>query len=470
MPRTGFIKFFVFLISLFVLTFSISCRKDLDFESNPNVSLRFSKDTIFLDTIFTQSNSETYLLKVYNTSSDDISLSNLYLNQRENSSFRINVDGVPGFEFSEVPLRANDSLMIFVELAMGDATHQLIEEDELVFDDSQQQVKLLAMIEEASYHYPADGEDFVYINQDTDWNNDKSHVILGTVKVDNASLNVAAGTKIYFYQNSGMSIENNANLNLNGSLENPILIRSSRHDVRYDSLPKQWKEISLINANLLSNYTIVKGGENGFNLNNSTANINNTQIYNMSSSGIKAENANITGKNVVISDAGDTSLKITKGGNYNFYYSTFANIWKTGIVGVNGTNLPAYLNNYGLNASGAEVYNDLNANFANCIFYGRSPNGVILKAKQNAAFNYNFDTCLIKNEDTGEINYATDSNFTNTLYDNPLFISTIFSQQDLRLQEESPAINAGNNIYNSMVPNDIKNVLRDNSPNIGAYE
>lgn len=470
MPHLGLAKLVSIIISILILSFSLSCRKDLDFETNSNISLQFSKDTIFLDTIFTQSNSETYLLKVFNNSDNDVSLSNIYLNQRENSNFRINVDGVPGFEFFEVPLRANDSLMVFVEVAIHQSNNMMIEEDELVFADSNQQIKLLATIEEAFYHYPATGEDFVYINQNTDWNNTKSHVIYGTLKVDNAELNIAPGTKIYFHNNSGMIVENDGNLNLNGTLENPILIRGDRHDARYDSLPKQWNEIKLINANLNSNYAIVKGGKNGFNLENASASIENTQIYNMSSSGIFAKNANISGKNVVISDAGDASLNIEKGGDYAFYYSTFANFWRSGIVGVNGPNVPAYLSNYTEDEDGNETYATLNAVFGNCIFFGRYPNGVYLDENENAGFLTSFNRCLIKNENTTEIDYATHPNFINPLTGDPLFMSTILSEQDLRLQDESPAMNTGDNVFNSQMPRDIKGVLRGNTPNLGAYE
>ena len=75
MFKSSLVNLSLFLVVIFVLSFSTSCRKDLDFQSHQNVNLQFSKDTIFLDTIFTQSNSETYLLKVYNPSNDDISLS-----------------------------------------------------------------------------------------------------------------------------------------------------------------------------------------------------------------------------------------------------------------------------------------------------------------------------------------------------------------------------------------------------------
>lgn len=470
MYKSGFTSLILFILLALILSLSTSCRKDLDFQSNPNITLQFSKDTVFLDTIFTQSNSETYLLKIYNRSSDDISLSTVYLNQRENSAFRINIDGIPGFEFSEIPLRAKDSLMVFIEIAVGNSNPQMIEEDELIFQDSEQHVKLLAMIEDARYYYPEYGENYILINQDTEWHNDISHVIYGNLKVDNSTLNIEAGTKIYFHQNSGMSIENGGNLNLNGNRESPILLRGDRHDARYDSLPKQWNEIKLIDSQLNSNYAVIKGGNSGFHLINSNAEIENTQIYNMANSGIFAKNSNIFGRNIVISDAGSAGLNIEKGGNYEFYYSSIATVWQTGLVGINGPNVPVYLSNSTRDENGVESFHPLNASFANCIFYGRYPNGVYLDNNEEDEFNYTFQRCLIKNENTAEINYENDINFISPIIENPLFFSTIFSQQDLRLQDDSPARNTADSSFNQFAPQDIQGNIRGNSPNLGAYE
>lgn len=470
MLQSSIVNFCLFLVFIFLLSLSTSCRKDFDFQSQPDVALQFSKDTIFLDTIFTQSNSETYLLKVYNPSNQDISLSQVYLNQRENSSFRINLDGMPGFEFFEVPLRAKDSLMVFVEVAVGHSNQNMIEEDELVFTDSQQGVKLLAMVEEARYYYPENGEEFIFINQNTHWSNDISHVIYGNLKVDNADLNIEEGTKVYFHQNSGLIIENGGSLNLNGSLESPILLRGNRHDARYDSLPKQWNQIQVIDANLNSNYAIVKGGVHGFQLENSVANIENTQIYNMSSSGIFAKSSEILAKNLVISDAGDAGINIENGGNYEFYFVSIATNWRTGLAGIHGPNVPVYLSNSSVNENGEESFYPLNATFANAIFYGRYQNGVYLDQNDEADFQYKFYHCLIKNDNTNEINYLNDVNFIQPIIDSPFFKSTIFSQQDLRLEDDSPARNAGDSSFNHFAPTDIQGLTRGNTPNLGAYE
>ncbi|MBR9845869.1 MAG: hypothetical protein GYB35_07075, partial [Algicola sp.] len=62
-----------FLLTISFITLWSSCRKDFDFSPSTG-SLSFSKDTIYLDTIFADIGSSTYNLKVYNRSDTDISI------------------------------------------------------------------------------------------------------------------------------------------------------------------------------------------------------------------------------------------------------------------------------------------------------------------------------------------------------------------------------------------------------------
>ena len=105
-------------ISLFILIFWSSCRKDLDF--NPSTgNLTFSKDTVYLDTVFSNIGSSTYNLKVYNNSNDNILIPRIQLSQGENSMYRLNVDGMTGTTtgkiFDDVEILAKDSMYIFIE-------------------------------------------------------------------------------------------------------------------------------------------------------------------------------------------------------------------------------------------------------------------------------------------------------------------------------------------------------------------
>ena len=60
----------VILLLIFIATWS-SCRKDFEFSPSTG-NLEFSKDTVYLDTVFSNIGSSTYNLKVYNRSNEDI--------------------------------------------------------------------------------------------------------------------------------------------------------------------------------------------------------------------------------------------------------------------------------------------------------------------------------------------------------------------------------------------------------------
>ena len=85
---------FLLFISLLVLII-FSCRDDYNYDpaSKP---LRFSKDTVMLDTVFSTVRSETYVLKVYNQQNDDVVIPGIYLEKGSSSQFKINVDGFEG--------------------------------------------------------------------------------------------------------------------------------------------------------------------------------------------------------------------------------------------------------------------------------------------------------------------------------------------------------------------------------------
>src|SRR5690606_19175549 len=105
---------YYFFILIFITGF-ISCRDDFHFEPSSGTELAFSKDTVYLDTIFSNIGSSTYNLKVYNKSNKDIKIPSVRLNKGENSNFRLMVDGLTGKSFENIELLANDSLFIFVE-------------------------------------------------------------------------------------------------------------------------------------------------------------------------------------------------------------------------------------------------------------------------------------------------------------------------------------------------------------------
>ena len=82
-----------YIIGFFTLIFWSSCRQDFEFKPTTG-TLSFSKDTVYLDTVFSNIGSSTYTLKVYNNSDDDILIPSLKLSKVQTSNYRMNVDGM----------------------------------------------------------------------------------------------------------------------------------------------------------------------------------------------------------------------------------------------------------------------------------------------------------------------------------------------------------------------------------------
>ncbi|MEN8818703.1 MAG: hypothetical protein ABF319_04255, partial [Polaribacter sp.] len=145
---------------LFIVSFSLiaisSCRKD--FSTTPSFGkLEFSKDTVFLDTIFTNIGSATYNLKVYNRSNKDISIPSIQLENGMMSNYRLNVDGIAGKEFNEISILANDSMYVFVETTIDFSTiSDPLYTDRILFDNgmNQQDVDLVTLVQDANFIFP----------------------------------------------------------------------------------------------------------------------------------------------------------------------------------------------------------------------------------------------------------------------------------------------------------------------------
>lgn len=435
-------------ILLFLLGFAVSltsCRNDFEFESSTG-NLRFSKDTVYLDTVFTNIGSSTYTLKVYNKSNKNISIPKVQLAKGEASKYRMMVDGIPGKVFDNVELLAKDSMFIFVEVTANviDAnTTDFLYTDQILFGEGSntQKVELVTLIQDAIFLYPQKfsngttetlpiGNDEIYgfyldendaINgNELHWTNSKPYVVYGYAAVpSNKTLVVDAGARVHFHAESGLIVANNASIHVNGThsttadLENEVIFEGDRLEPDFSEIPGQWGTIWLTQGstnNQLSNLTIKNAtvgllvtGNDG--TASPTLTLENTQIYNCSNVGILARTGAIEGKNVVINKSGQASFAGSFGGSYEFTHCTFANYWST------PNQTAVVLDDYIKTNSGYRIEPLVKANFKNCIIYGSSNLSLNIQKKgTTTAFNYNFDHCLIKFAD-----------FSNQFSSNPLY-------------------------------------------------
>jgi hypothetical protein len=493
-----------FLLFIGLLLALGSCRSDFETVASTG-DLAFSKDTIYLDTVFTNIGSSTYRLKVYNRSKNDINIPTIKLAKGLNSKYRMTVDGMQGTKgklFNNIDLLAKDSLFIFIETTANitDANPtDFLYTDQIEFDSGNnlQTVELVTLIQDAVFLYPkrfADGtketlpigdqeiEGF-YLDEDDPINgnellftNQKPYVIYGYAAVPTGKNAVfEAGARIHFHANSGLIVANNASINVNGStsttaaLENEVIFEGDRLEPEYSNVPGQWGTIWLTDGstNNSINHLTIKNATIGLLIQNNdgtTLSIKNTQIYDSSNYGILAQTAKIEGENIAINSAGLASLSCSYGGDYKFTHCTFNNNWNS------SSQVAVSIDNYSLGAI-PEVKALTQATFNNCIIYGSYPNEMVLNKKTAAAFEYQFNNCLIKYDSATanpDYQFNTDTVHYNAiiLNEDPKFLNQ--SENKLNIDDTSAAFAKGNSAY--LIPIDIIGNTRTLPPDLGAYQ
>lgn len=494
----------IVILVLFAVSF-VSCRNDFDFEPSSG-NLTFSKDTVYLDTVFSDIGSSTYRLKVYNNSNKNISIPTIQLEKGLSSKYRLMIDGMQGNQgkiFDNVEILAKDSLFIFIETTanIADAnSDDFLYEDKILFDAGtrSQSVHLVTLIQDAVFLFPNRDENGVYeeipIGVDENgetvsgrgfflegdelhWTNEKPYVIYGYAGVPaGQTLTVDPGTRAHFHSESALIAYNGSSIKINGALsttdelENEVIFEGDRLEPQFSENPGQWLAIWLTNGSTGHdfNYLTIKNATVGIlvsgnsGLNNPIADLNlkNVQIYNSSNAGILAQTGYIKGENVVVNYAGSSSLYLSYGGRYDFVHSTFNNNWS-------GTRKYAVLLNNYIEGANPETQ-PLMANFVNSIIFSSNQSGLLIDRRESSqTFETNFTKCQIKlstsvNTENNLYSFVNDTN--NIVRNgNPKFFNV--NQNKLFIGDDSDARGFGNNLGGL----DIEGNARNNPSDLGAY-
>lgn len=500
-------KYFWFIIPIICIVLCSSCRDD--FETVPSTgNLTFSKDTVYLDTVFTNIGSSTYNLKVYNKSSNDIYIPTITLERGQSSNYRLNVDGVPGKSFENIEILANDSIYVFIETTID--VNQLSDPlyiDKILFDNGSnlQDVELVTLVQDAHFLYPSrdtegiiatipigttgDGETVevqgFYLDDNTTFTNEKPYVIYGYCAVpSDKTLTIEAGARVHFHEDSGLIVDKDASLHIEGELNNEVIIEGDRLEPSFADIPGQWGAIWLRagSKDHHINHTTIKNASIGIIMDsigsntNPTLTIKNSQLYNHANYGILGREANILGENLVINNAGFSSLACTIGGTYNFTHSTFANYWNSSIRQFPTVLINNYFSYFENGNEIVETRDLVAANFTNCIIYGNNSIEMILDNVSGSTFNYNFKNSLVRFDDFNnrfegipEYDFDDVTHYQNMIFnEDPHFKDPYINQ--LIIGQESSGIDKADAAASVLVPLDLLGVDRTTNPDIGAYQ
>ncbi|MBS2099914.1 hypothetical protein [Carboxylicivirga linearis] len=463
------------ILLFFSLLGFISCEREFDFRGSEE-GLSFSNDTVMFDTIFSSIGSTTQNFRVYNPYNEDLTITNISLAGGEESNFRINVNGFSDHSVNEIPIRARDSLYIFVDVTINPSgdNEPFIVTDSILFETSQriQSVKLIAY-----------GQDIVLMKQE--WletqhlTKEKPYLIYDYLVVDSAqTVTIDPGARLYFYKDASLLVL--GTLNVEGTTEEPVLFASHRLEDWYADVPGQWGYIHLLPGSGQSSFdnAIIRNGLMGIladsvGENESPIEISNTKIEHISTFGLLAESSVVNMNNGVIGQCGNSSVALTVGGEYEFSHCTFTtNEYLFGSR--NGSSI--FLNNYYKDENGnTQVIPLKKANFNNCIIYGSFLNELDTDFEYRddefpeADVNYKFDHSLLKLDSTYDT--SNENIFVNTITDKaPNFINT--EEYNYQLDTLSPAKDVGKRSIAEQFPVDILNMSRldDDAPDLGAYE
>lgn len=452
-----------------LLLFFFSCRKD-SFTNSSAALLRTNVDTLHFDTVFTTAGSVSQFLKIINDNDKGIRISSVRLASGAASPFKINVDGIPGPEVSNVEVLGNDSTYINVSVRINPTAQDLpfIVRDsiEITYNGNRTWVQLDAFGQNAHFFRNR------RITGTETWNNDLPYVVLGGLTIDTtATLTINKGCKIYLHADAPFVVQGSLQVAGEKWDSTRVVFTGDRLDEPYRDFPASYPGL-LFTASSKNNsirYGIIKNAYQGIVVTDPSSSgtklkLSETIIDNAYDVGLLGINTSITAQNLLVSNCGKNVI-LALGGNYNFVHSTLAT-FSTSYISHRD---PVLLLTNFLTQGNVVTVNDLNASFRNCIFWGEQNgfvNDEVVTAKQGAtAFNVTFDNVLWRVQTN-----PANATVSNAITSAPLFdsINTLERHFNFRLKEGSPAINAGSN---AGVFIDLDGNPRPvGAPDLGAYE
>lgn len=459
MKLTGLL--FIALLLLFN-----SCRKD-SFITSPDARVSISRDTLHFDTVFVNTGSTFRALTIKNENDQALRLSSLQLMGGNASAFKMNVDGTPGTQFSNLEIAANDSLFVFVQVNVNPTTANLpfIIRDSIQFEynGKMRKVQLEAWGRNAHFY-----RDRVISSNET-WNNDLPYVILGSLIVpDGKTLTINKGCRIYVHADAPLIVDGTLLVNGQKDTADRVYFQGDRLDDPYKHYPASWPGLFFLSnaKDNVMNYAVIRNAYQAIGIQGPATNsnpkllLNESVIDNAYDAGIIALNSSLRARNCLITNCGK-NLYLVQGGNYQFTHCTvvtYANRFiehKEPVLTLSNT--------------ASNVTNALDAVFRNCIFWGENgvvTDEVLVQKAGTGTFNVNFDYNLWKVQTP-----PANSTITQAINNQPpLFdsINTSDNYYDFRLKSGSPALNKG---VNAGIFTDLDGKPRPvGLPDLGCFE
>ena len=460
------------ILFVFTVIFGVivsSCISD-DFTDSPDATLSFSTDTVSFGAIFTDLNTPTARLLVFNRNSKGVTISSIKFRNPE-SPYRMNVDGVSGSTFHDVEIRGNDSIYIFIEcfLDADDSVEPQRIGDQLEFVTN----GVTQDVEVEAWAWNVTRLRSFTMEEDLTLTAQRPYVIFDTLTINpGVTLKIDPGAWLLFHDKASMNVR--GTILALGATDNFIRMSGDRlddilPDVAYDQLAGQWDGVNITAESFGNRLEFVNMRSTVYglrvdscgDLSKNKLTLVNSWLHNSQGNVLSSEYAKVDAFGCCFSEAAGSVVKLT-GGSHNFVQCTIANSYL--FASFFQPNL--YLEH----CLPEEADNNPNplmaASFENGIVWGEI--GDPLFPGDLLDSNVFMRNMLFKADG------SDDENFISCIWnEDPLFYTVRDDYYfNYRLQPESPALGAGNPAYvtpESLYDMDGLNRLSDGLPALGAY-
>lgn len=457
-PRTALVA-----VAIMLMASVSSCIED-GYTSSPSDRPVFSTDTLNMGTVITTDVSTTQRFTVRNPHSKGLLISDIRLEGDNADYFRLNVDGFSGKTFSNVEIRANDSIYVLVSCTLPEnnvaSPVELNAAIRFTTNGATDKVIVKATGQDVTRLYGP------IVSENTRFAPEKPYQVFDSLVVaQDATLTLPAGTVLMFHDKAYMRVY--GTLVSEGTVSQPVEMRGDRtgdviSGITFDLMAGQWHGVDFMpgSKNNSLSHTIIRNTVQGVVAEGTDVELINCRLRNSQFRAFSAQGTNVTAIGCEFAEAPYGTVFVA-GGESVFDHCTFPNYYL-----FNGIYEPA-LTFAHLNAETAVPDFEgeyTQARVTNSILYGLGPDIWPGTLDDTGVYLQN---CLLKSPG------SDDDHFVGCLWDvDPLYYTVredyIF---DYRLQEGSPAIGAGDASLSThpAARFDFYGRERGDMPDLGAY-
>ncbi|WP_316844720.1 hypothetical protein [Pedobacter psychrodurus] len=453
----------IIYLVLSILFFASACRKGERITTDANARLSIENSKLLFDTIFTSIGSTTKRIKIVNQNNDAVKVSEISLAGGSTSAFSLNINGANTFNKTDLVIRGQDSINLFVKVTINPNAQNLpfLVQDSIILNTNGNRQMI---------HLSAYGQNAIFITEsvissNTTWTKSLPYIISGALTLKNGvSLSIQPGAKVYFHKDANLNVE--GNLIVNGTVAEPVLFCSDRLEKLYSDEPGQWKGIFLKrNGNGLIKNATIKNASVGITSDSLSSNANpklilsNSIIKNMQVAAYIGYHSELLAFNNLMYNCGNYLIYAVGGGNYNLKQNTFAGYNLNFPRKTASLSFSDYLSN--------SIYNNLQLDITNNIIWGSLINELDIQKKTSAMVQLNLRNNLIRSTNNS---YSSNGNILNT---DPLFIDK--DLENFEVSVNSATRKKGYDLstdsyYINYLNKDIKGNNRFSPSTLGSYE